>query len=479
MSQTLYWYDLETSGTAPRWDRIVQFGGFRTDMDLNPIGDEYCTYVQLPDDVLPNPQATLVTGITPDLTRREGIGEFEVLDRIRTLFSEPQTCVAGFNSLRFDDEFIRYGFYRMLMDPYAREWQNENSRWDIIDLVRATGALRRDGIVWPTNEEGLPTYRLEDMTHANGLDHGHAHDALSDVRATVAVARMIKTAQPRLYDYYFNHRRKKSIRKLLEPYGARLCLHVSGMYPRERFCSAPVMSLCRHPTNSNSIIVADLSQDVESLIQWSDDEIREKLFSPGVGDRPPLKEIRINRCPFVAGLEVMDEENWSRVGFKQRDVEKRSRRLKKPGIAQKIMRVYSGRAQLGSSDPDAALYDAFLQDADRSRCESFLTELRAGNWSVPDFDDKRLHVLAGRLKSRSYEEWQSPEEAGDWHEFVRTKLNAPEGEWLTISAYTEAVEKARTEALESPGSGRALELLDALAEHGRMLSERYPAASSA
>jgi exodeoxyribonuclease-1 len=478
MSHSLYWYDLETSGTEPRWDRIVQFAGFRTDPDLNPIGDQYCTYVQLPDDVLPNPRATLVTGITPELTRREGVTEFEALDRIRLLFSKPQTCVAGFNSLRFDDEFIRFAFYRMLMDPYAREWQKENSRWDIIDLVRATGALRRDGISWPTNEEGLPTYRLEDMTRANGLEHGQAHDALSDVRATVAVARMIKTAQPRLYDYFFNHRRKKAIRQLLEPYGARLCVHVSGMYPRERFCTAPIMSICRHPMNSNSIIVVDLSRDVESLLRWSEDEIRDKLFTPGAIDRPPLKEVRINRCPFVAGLEVMDDENWSRIGFKRRDVEERRRRLKKPGVAQKIMRVYAPRPPEGSSDPDAALYDAFLQDADRSRCDAFLDGVRSGRWDVPDFADRRLHALASRLKSRSFPELLTSEEAAEWREFVATKLHAADAGWLTLSGYFEALEEARADAMESP-SGRTGEILDALAEHGNRIAERYPPAGAA
>ncbi len=476
MTKTLYWYDLETSGTEPRWDRVVQFGGFRTDMDLNPVGDEYCTYVELPDDVLPNPQASLVTGITPELTRREGVREFEALDRVRSLFSVPGTCVAGYNSLRFDDEFIRFGFYRMLMDPYAREWQNDNSRWDIIDLVRATGALRRDGIIWPTNEEGLPTYRLEDITHANGLDHGQAHDALSDVRATVAVARMIKTAQPRLYDYYFGLRRKKAVRKLLEPYGARLCLHVSGMYPRERFCAAPVVSLCRHPTNSNSIIVVDLSQDIEPLLQWSEEQIREKLFQPGqIPDRPPLKEVKINRCPFLAGIEVLDEENWSRIGFRRKDLERRERRLKQPGLAQKITRVYGGRVMESPQDPDAALYDAFLQDADRSRCNAFLEAVRSGGWMEPDFTDRRLHTLLARLKARSFPDRLTREEAADWQAFVAAKLHATEAPWLTLPAYFENLKRLRGELDEQPASGAALAIIDALEEHGRTLSERYPA----
>ncbi|MGD8416030.1 MAG: exodeoxyribonuclease I [Pseudomonadales bacterium] len=480
MAQSLYWYDLETSGTEVRWDRIVQFAGFRTDLDLNPVGDEYCAYVVLPDDVLPDPQATLVTGITPDLTRREGLSEFEVLDRVRQLFSVPGTCVAGFNSLRFDDEFIRYGFYRMMMDPYAREWQNDNSRWDIIDLVRATGALRRDGIVWPSNEEGLPTYRLEDMTRANGLDHGQAHDALSDVRATVAVARMIRDAQPRLYEYYFNLRRKKSVKKLLEPYGARMLVHVSGMYPRERYCTAPVVSLCRHPTNSNSVIVVDLGQDVEPLLRLSEEEIREKLFTPGPSpDRPPLKEVKVNRCPFLAGMEVLDDENWSRLGLKRTDVEKRQRRLKQPGLAQKIMRVFSGRKMDRFEDPDAALYDAFLQDADRARCESFLEAVRAGGWCDLDYVDKRLHTLAARLKARSFPDLQSAAEADDWRHFVTGKLRAENVPWRTLGVYFEELQRTREALEERPASGAALEIVDALTEHGRMLETRYPVSGAA
>lgn len=477
MTQTFYWYDLETSGTDPRWDRIVQFAGFRTDLDLNSIGDEYSTYVRLPDDVLPDPQATLITGITPERTQREGTSEFEALDRIHALFARPGTCVAGFNSLRFDDEFIRFGLYRMLMDPYQREWRNDNSRWDIIDLVRATGALRRDGINWPTNEEGLPSYRLEEMTRANDLDHGQAHDALSDVRATVALARLVKSAQPRLFEYYLGHRYKKQIKALLEPFGARLCLHVSGMYPRERYCSAPVISICRHPTNSNSIVVADLSQNVEPLLELTPEDIRARLFAPGGTDRPPLKEIRINRCPFVAGLEVLTDENWSRIGFDRRAIEERHRRLRRPGIAQKIMRVYADRGMGDAVDPDAALYDAFLQDADRSRCETFHRTVKEGGWVDLDYADQRLHVLSKRLKARSFPERMSPEESAEWRRFVRDKLTAAEAPWRTLESYFRALDGAdpgsADEVPNEASQRRAATLIDALRRHGRDLEQRY------
>ena len=250
-----------------------------------------------PMDVLPNPNASLVTGITPQQTHSQGVTETQALLKINEIFSAPKTCVAGYNSLRFDDEFMRYGLYRNLLDPYAREFRNGNSRWDLIDLVRATGALRRDGIEWPVDEEGLPVYRLEILTAANGISHGKAHDAMSDVHATIGLARLIKKAQPKLFDYYLSLRQKKQVRGLLEPYGARLCVHISAMYTRARFGVGPVLSIARHPTNSNSVIVVDLGEDIDSVLDLSADEIAKQLFAPGTHARPATERDPIEPLP--------------------------------------------------------------------------------------------------------------------------------------------------------------------------------------
>jgi exodeoxyribonuclease I len=467
MTQTFYWYDLETSGTDPRWDRIVQFAGLRTDSDLNEIGDALCTYVRLPDDVLPNPDATRVTGITPELTHAQGISEWQVLRDINAVFSVAGTCVAGYNSLRFDDEFVRYGLYRTLMDPYAREWQNGNSRWDLIDLVRAAGALRRDGIEWPRDDEDLPVYRLEMLTRANGIEHGHAHDALSDVRATVALARLIKGRQPKLFDYYLGCRDKKRVRALLEPFGARLCVHVSGMYPRERYGTAPVVSVCRHPGNANSIIVADLSRDVELLLQGTEDEIRDALYRPNNPERPPLKEVRLNRCPFLAGIEVLDDENWARLGFDRKSIQERQRRLRKPGVAQKLMRVFARGPREPAVDPEAALYEGFLQDADRSRCQTLQQSLASGAWQDLDYTDPRLKALASRLKARSFAHWLDPAERSDWQAFIREKLAAEEAPWWTLARF-----RARVAALSAERDCPD-PVLEQLAAHGARLARDY------
>jgi exodeoxyribonuclease-1 len=469
MANTFYWYDLETSGTNPKWDRIVQFAGLRTDADLNPVGDEYCTYVNLPDDVLPNPDASLITGITPQLTHLKGIAETAALLRINEIFSTPGTCVAGYNSLRFDDEFMRYGFYRNLLDPYAREWQQGNSRWDLIDLVRATGALRREGIEWPSDADGLPVYRLEALTQANGIDHGQAHDAMSDVQATLGLARLIKTQQPKLFDYYFKLRQKKAVRAVLEPYGGRLCVHVSAMYPRTRYGVGPVMSIARHPTNSNSVLVVDLAEDVEPLLAWSAEEIAEKLFTPGTVQRPPLKEIRINRCPFVAPIEVLNEENLDRLQLDLKQINERARRMRAPGVAQKIARVYAQRQNISSTDPDAALYDGFLADEDRSRCQSLHKELRGGRWQDIDFKDKRLHVLSARMKARSFPGMLDSDEEASWRNFVVDKLSGT-GDWLNLAALETRISEL---CADENTTAESHDILQHLAQHAGDLRTRY------
>ncbi|MGS0729095.1 exodeoxyribonuclease I, partial [Shewanella sp. 0m-11] len=223
---TLFWHDYETFGANPAKDRPSQFAGVRTDMDLNIIGEPETFYCKVANDYLPSPEAILITGITPQLANLKGMPEAEFMDKINGLFSQPKTCVVGYNSLRFDDEVSRYGFYRNFIDPYAREWQNGNSRWDIIDLVRACYAFRPEGINWPEKEDGSPSFKLEQLTVANGLSHEKAHDAMSDVYATIDMAKLIKSVQPKLFDYYFSLRQKQAVSKLIDVLEMKPLVHV-------------------------------------------------------------------------------------------------------------------------------------------------------------------------------------------------------------------------------------------------------------
>ena len=243
MSDTLYWHDYETFGVDPRRDRPAQFAGQRTDEDLNPVGEPLLIYCRPAPDYLPAPEACLLTGITPALALEQGVPEAEFIAAIEAELGRPGTCGVGYNSIRFDDEVTRNTLYRNLRDPYAREWRNGNSRWDVIDLMRMACALRPQGMEWPVDEAGLPVFKLERLTEANGIDHGQAHDALADVGATIAVVRRLKAAQPRLYDWYYRLRRKSAVLPMLAPEKGQPLLHVSGMYPRELGCLAPVLPL--------------------------------------------------------------------------------------------------------------------------------------------------------------------------------------------------------------------------------------------
>jgi exonuclease I len=265
MAHTFFWHDYETFGAQPRYDRPAQFAGIRTDAELNEIGEPVMWYCQPAGDYLPDPQSCLITGITPQQCLEQGMPEAQFAARIEAELAQAGTVGVGYNTIRFDDEITRFMFWRSLIDPYAREWQNGCGRWDLLDVVRMVYALRPEGIVWPKKEDGSPSFKLEDLARANGLLHEKAHDALSDVRATIGLARLIRKVQPRLFDFAFAlHKKDRVLQEMGLPADAahaRPFLHVSGMIRPERGCITVMWPLATHPTNKNEIICWDLTQD--------------------------------------------------------------------------------------------------------------------------------------------------------------------------------------------------------------------------
>jgi len=209
VSSSFLFYDLETFGADPRRSRIAQFAAIRTDETLQEIDEPIDFLVRPANDLLPSPDATMVTGLAPQRALAEGVPECEAFSRIFEEMSRPQTCTLGYNSLRFDDEFVRFGLYRNFFDAYEREWRGGNSRWDLLDVMRLAHALRPDGIVWPTREDGATSFKLEHLALANDVRTGDAHEALSDVRALIGLARRFRSAQPKLWDYALQLRDKR------------------------------------------------------------------------------------------------------------------------------------------------------------------------------------------------------------------------------------------------------------------------------
>lgn len=430
MAESIYWYDFETTGTDPVFDRPIQFAGIRTDLALNEVAAPQNFYGRPGRDVIPLPEAMLVTGIRISDVLKHGMNEREFADHVLAQFAVPQTCVAGFNSIRFDDEFTRQMLYRNFHDPYAREWRSGNSRWDVIDLFRAAQALRPDGLTWPKRDDGAPVFRLESMAEANGVPHSDAHDALADVRVTIEMTRRLRVAQPKLYDYMFRLRDKQSVLAQLYPLGKTPVLHVSSMYAASRQCTAVVLPICQHPVNNNAIVCFDLSDDPTALLDATPTDLERLVFSrrdelEEDEQRVALKTIHINRCPFVAPMSTLRPADAERLEISIGACEATASRLiGAPGLVEKIQDVYARGQFDESEDPDTMLYSGgFFSDSDRSIMSELLSMPPA---ALPQFEgrfqDDRLDEMLFRFRARNYPETLSAEEVSRWEAYRMGRL---------------------------------------------------------
>ncbi|GIZ11275.1 exodeoxyribonuclease I [Pseudomonas sp. NCCP-436] len=474
MTASIFWYDYETTGINPRCDRPLQVAGIRTDEALNPIGEPLNLYCRLSDDILPHPAAVLVTGIGPQVLKARGLDEADFVTRVHAQLALPGTCGAGYNTLRFDDEVTRYSFYRNFFDPYAREWQGGNSRWDLIDLVRTAYALRPEGIDWP-QEDGRVTLRLEQLTRANGIDHGQAHDALSDVRATIGLARLLRERQPRLYAFLYQLRSKHRVLeqiRLLQP-----LLHVSGRFSAARHYLAPVLPLAWHPRNRNALIVCDLQADPSVLLELDAETLRSRLYTRREeleeGQAPvPLKLLHINRCPVVAPVSVLRDSDRQRLQLDWTLCERHAQWLREHQALwqEKLALIYQDESFASVIDPEQQLYDGFIGDRDRRLCEQVRSsapeELAARHWP---FDDPRLPELLFRYRARNFPGSLSESERQRWFDFCRQRLSLAEfGAPNTLEQFRQALETVRATC-----SQEQLSLLQQWLAYAEGLQKRY------
>ena len=452
MNTTLYWHDYETTGATPARDRPSQFAGVRTDEALNIIGDPLVLYCKPSRDVLPHPIASLVTGITPQRQESEGVPEPEFIARIHRELSQPGTCGVGYNSIRFDDEVTRYTLYRNFYDSYEREWKNHNSRWDIIDMMRLARALRPEGIEWPNYDDGSPCFKLEELTAANGLSHEAAHDAFSDVLATIALAKLVREKQPKLYQYLYQNRGKQQVAGLVDVIHRKPFLHVSSKLPRENGYVGLMMPLVQHPVNKNAVLCFNLMGDAQALADLSTEQIIERVFTsadelPEGVERLPLKAVHLNKCPVVTTPKLLDQEVAQRLLIDVRQCEQNWQFLldqftSHPSLANKIASVFENQSFEPATDPELQLYDGFLPNQDKPLLEQVR---QADGDSLASnslqFQDKRYQELLFRYRARNFPESLSAEEQNRWEELRFQRLTNPAEGYLTLDQYTTELEQ--------------------------------------
>jgi len=484
-SHTFLWHDYETFGINPRRDRPAQFAGIRTDAELNEIGEPLMLYCKPAGDYLPDPESCLLTGITPQLCLERGVAEHEFAARIEAVLAEPGTIGVGYNTIRFDDEVTRHLFWRNLIDPYAREWQNECGRWDLLDVVRMAYALRPEGIVWPRKPDERfpddpsvtrPSFKLEDLARANGLMHDAAHDALSDVRATIALARLIRQAQPKLFDFALSLHKKDRVATELglptSPQTAQPFLHISGMFPPERGCLAVMWPLATHPTNKNELLAWDLSQDPSELPMLDVATLRQRLFSrsadlPEGVQRLPIKSVHLNKSPMVVRkLATLTPDMAAQWGV---DIPAALRNAEKAAALPDMSAIWPEvfqRPKEGTPDVDEDLYGGFVGNADRRR----LNQLRALSpaelaHSRTGFDDERLEEILFRYRARNFPETLSPEDTERWEAHRVAWLLEGEGGARNVDALF-----ARIDVLSETADERGEAILGALYDYAEAIA---------
>lgn len=480
---TFFWHDYETFGADPKHDWPVQFAGVRTDEQLNIIEEPVMFYCKPSDDQLPHPEASLITGITPQKAIEEGVCEADFFAQIVEQLGRPGTCGVGYNSIRFDDEVTRYGLYRNFFDPYSREWQNGCSRWDIIDMLRLTRSLRPEGINWPVYEDGSPSLRLEDLTTANDIDHGNAHDAMSDVYATIAMAKLVRDKQPKLFNYLQKNRSKQAIQSQLDPISHKPVLHVSSRYPVTQGNAAIVAPLATHPVNKNGVIVWDLRYSPEPLMSLPVEEIRRLLYTrhTELHENDPkiaLKQVHVNKCPIIAPAGMLNTEEAARLEIDGDTCRTHLQMIRNfTGLSNKIADIYSESPFEAESDPDMMLYgggffsqtDKQLMDQVRAASPAELAEI-----DLP-FQDVRLEEMLFRYKARNCPAILTPDEQVQWEEYRRRKLIEGENGHLKMEVFYQRLNALYSQADLEESKRRVLEELAEYAEAIYPMEESFEA----
>ncbi|MBO1254936.1 exodeoxyribonuclease I [Alteromonas sp. 5E99-2] len=421
-SPSFLFHDYETWGVNPRQDYPCQFAAIRTDENLEVIGDPIDIMCQIPNDYLPHPSACLVTGITPQRSLQKGLLETEFAQKILDVMSVPNTCSVGYNSMRFDDEVTRFLFFRNFIDPYAREWKNGNSRWDIIDLARAFYALRPDGINWPLNENGHPSFKLEVLTRENNIEHVGAHDALADVRATIAFAKLMKDTQPKLFDYGLSLRKKQTVQALINLETLTPLLHISAKIPASQGCCTWVLPLAYHPTQPNAVICLDLSRNIDVILNHSVEQIHEKLYAKAEelespDDRPGIKLIHINKSPFITSAKAIDQQRSTEIGLDRNlclaNYKKVTQNL---DCISKVIDVHRIPSEFPPPPVEQRLYsDGFMSNDDKHRCE-VIRQAEPGELGtlISQLQPSTLKSLLFLYRGRNFPSSLSYEEMTSW-----------------------------------------------------------------
>lgn len=461
-------YDLETSGLDKQNDQIYQFSAIITDEDFNIIDEPINIFCEPRDDVIPHPRAILTTGIDVNDLKEKGLNEYDFAREVNKILSQYSgLCVTGYNNIRFDNEFIRNLFYRNALNPYMHEYADENSKSDILGLVRLVFAMRPNIIKWKKNKQGVLSQTLVDMSEANNIQHENAHDALSDVYATLSIAKKIKDDAQELYNYYYKLTDKKYVVSLIE--NSDVFIHIDRSYGIENSCYSLVMPIAVMPNNPNAVVVWNLRKDPRDILNIPLEENRDELFSSR--ELNVLKVIYVNKCPTVVPLEMFVQHSSNRNNINIDECVRNSGFMAdSPDFIEALTSCIDTERSI-PDDVDMQLYSGGFLSYDDTEGLNSLHKSDKYDWKYEknNFEDERVSLIIERILGRNNKEVLNKNELKEWAKYCLDKFERS-NDALTYHEFSlECNELTLKETL----SQEQLELISDLKTYVNDLIEKY------
>lgn len=384
-------FDTETTGLKCGFDQILHFAAVRTDANLNEV-ERFETRSRLQPYVLPHPSALRTNGLPIErLTDANLPSHYAMVEGIRrTLMSWSPAVFIGFNSIRFDEEMLRHALFQCLYPAYLTS-NHRNCRADALSLVMAADAVSPAQLVVPVSEEGRRTFRLQHLAVANGVAHAQAHDAMSDVLATVELCRLVYQRSPELWQRFVRFSNKATVADFVEAEDGFVLTEFFG----GQAYHAPVVCIGADPDQANGRLCLSLNEDVGRLSGMSDVELQAHL-----AQKPsPIRRFRINAAPTLTAL--FDAPEHMLDGGSIGDVEDQARRVKADaGLRARLVAAYIAAREPYPMSPhiEERIYNGFPAPDDEVRMNAF----HQASWPdrlaiVQSFEDERLQWFGLRL----------------------------------------------------------------------------------
>lgn len=418
---TYFFHDYETYGLNTKKTRVSQFAGIRTDQDLNILEDSSFEHFSIPPiDFLPSPEACLVTGITPysiEQSGKEYLNDYELFSKISDYFNQPGTCSIGYNSINFDDEITRNGFYRNHIPVYTREFKSGCSRFDLLNMLREFAFLYPEDIEIPLDEEGNKIFKLDTLAPLNGFKEDSYHDALTDVRATIFMAKLMKDKQPDYWDFRINLHRKAEMGSYILNNRENILLYTNSVNGGKSDFVEPILITAFSYPDNNSFIGVKLSDldGLKDIFSADDNKLRERLFMTN----EELAEEDLRRLPFVKiasnkATILMNYNDAMSLGVAKinKPLSEINENLKFvqdhiKTFREKSMIAYKNESyQNNEKNPDLKIYGGFMDRQDENLANKFMIDIKNKNYSDyiknDVFSNDKLNSIARKIIYRNF-----------------------------------------------------------------------------